>query len=144
MSHSMDQKTPAPKILAVTSGKGGVGKTSVTVNTGIALSQKGYKVCLFDADSNLANINILLGVAPEFTLQHVLSGEKEIRDILLQKCGLYIVPGASGIADFVGLQLHAQQRLIQALETLEHDFDYLLVDTSSGIDSTVLSFVESA
>ncbi|MDH5734559.1 MAG: MinD/ParA family protein [Gammaproteobacteria bacterium] len=144
MLSSAGLKRSSPKIIAVTSGKGGVGKTSITVNTGIALSQKGYKVCLFDADSNLANINILLGVTPEYTLQHVLSGEKSIHEIMLQKSGLHIVPGASGIADFVGMQPRAQKRLIKALETLENDFDYLFVDTSSGIDTTVLSFVESA
>lgn len=144
MRQSMEQMSKSPRIIAITSGKGGVGKTSITVNTGIALCQKGYKVCLFDADSNLANINILLGISPEYTLQHVLNGDKTIQQIMLQKAGLYVVPGASGIADFVGLAPAAQHRLIHALEELEKDFDYLLVDTSSGIDTTVLSFVEAA
>ncbi|MDH5764397.1 MAG: MinD/ParA family protein [Gammaproteobacteria bacterium] len=144
MLKGRDQTSQPARIITVTSGKGGVGKTSITVNTGIALAQKGYKVCLFDADSNLANINIMLGVTPEYTLQHVISGEKSIHEILLHKAGLYVVPGASGIADFVGLNLVGQHRLIQALEALENDFDFLLVDTSSGIDNNVLTFVESA
>jgi flagellar biosynthesis protein FlhG len=137
-------KQQSAHILAVASGKGGVGKTSLVVNTGITLSKMGYKVCLFDADINLANINIMLRVMPEFTLEHVLSGEKDIRDIVVRESGISLVPGASGITDFSGLELTQQHRLIQAISTLEQEYDYLLVDTSAGIHDNVLSFIESA
>ncbi|MCW9014552.1 MAG: MinD/ParA family protein [Gammaproteobacteria bacterium] len=132
------------KIIAITSGKGGVGKTSLTVNTGIALAQQGYKVCLFDADSNLANINIMLKVMPEFTLEHVLKGEKSIHGIMIQRSGISLVPGASGITDFDKLQRVEKQRLIYALSKLEREYDYILVDTSAGIHDNVLSFIETA
>ena len=134
----------SPKIIAITSGKGGVGKTSLTVNLGIALSQNKHKVCLFDADTNLANINIMLRLSPEFTLEQVIKGDKSINDILLHKVGIDIVPGASGITDFVHLADEQQYRLIQAIEQLEQQYDYLLVDTSAGISASVLGFIEGA
>lgn len=132
-----------PKIIAITSGKGGVGKTSLTINLGIALSQK-QKICLFDADTNLANINIMLRLAPEFTLEQVIKGEKTVSEILLRKAGIDIVPGASGITDFVHLSEAQQRHLIQAITQLEQQYDYLLVDTSAGIHENVLEFIENA
>jgi len=137
-------KQESAQVLAIASGKGGVGKTSLTVNTGITLSKMGYRVCLFDADTNLANINIMLRVMPEYTLEHVLRGEKSIDEIVIKASGISLVPGASGIADFSGLELTEQHRLIQAINTLEKEYDYLLVDTSAGIHDNVLSFIESA
>jgi len=132
------------QILAIASGKGGVGKTSLAVNTGITLSRMGHSVCLFDADTNLANINIMLKVVPEHTLEHVLRGEKDIRDIVIKTSGISLVPGASGVTDFSNLELTEQHRLIQAIGILEKEYDYLLVDTSAGIHDNVLSFIESA
>jgi len=137
-------KYKTAQILAIASGKGGVGKTSLAVNTGIMLSKMGYRVCLFDADTNLANINIMLKVMPEYTLEHVLRGEKSIRDIVINKSGISLVPGASGITDFINLELKEQHRLIQAVSVLEREYDYLLVDTSAGIHDNVLSFIELA
>lgn len=134
----------SPKIIAITSGKGGVGKTSLTVNLGVALSQNEHKVCLFDADTNLANINIMLRLSPEFTLEQVIKGEKTINEIVLNKSGIDIVPGASGITDFVHLTDGQQYRLIQAIEQLEQQYEYLLVDTSAGINEHVLGFIEGA
>ena len=137
-------KQQSAHILAIASGKGGVGKTSLAVNTGITLSKMGYRVCLFDADINLANINIMLRVTPEYTLEHVLSGEKSIDQIVIKKSGISLVPGASGIADFSNLELTEKHRLIQAISTLEKEYDYILVDTSAGINDNVLTFIESA
>lgn len=137
-------KQQSAQILAIASGKGGVGKTSLTVNTGITLAKMGYRVCLFDADTNLANINIMLKVMPEYTLEHVLRGEKDIHEIVVNTSGISLVPGASGIADFSNLELTEQHRLIQAISALEKEYDYLLVDTSAGIHDNVLSFIESA
>lgn len=131
--------------VAITSGKGGVGKTNLTTNLGIALAKQGHKVCIFDADTSLANINILLGLTPDHTLEQFLNEEMAIEDILLEGPeGLKIVPSASGIAEFSHLNELQQQRIIDALQTLESKFDYILIDTAAGISETVISFLQSA
>lgn len=132
------------EVIAVSSGKGGVGKTTLTVNMGIAMARQGKSVCLFDADTNLANINILLRETPLYTLQHVLDGEKTIAEIVVHSHGISLVPGASGITDFNSLDQRAQLRLLRALSELEHQYDVILVDTSAGIHDNVLDFIQAA
>jgi len=117
----------------------------VSVNLAIALATRGNKVCLFDADTGLANVNILLGLQPEYTLQHLLSGEKNIRDILKAgPRGLQIVPAASGIAEYSDLSDKQRRILTANLKALEKHFDYLIIDTAAGIDKTVQEFVRAA
>ncbi|QKQ26415.1 MinD/ParA family protein [Candidatus Reidiella endopervernicosa] len=146
----MSQSTsPAHKteviVIAITSGKGGVGKTSVSTNLGIALASRGQRVCIFDADTGMANINVLLGKSPELTLEHLLSGEHTIDEILIEgPHGVQIVPAASGIADCAQLNHSQHQRLIEALRELESRFDYLLIDTAAGASDTVLEFLRAA
>jgi len=140
-SSSLEQHLSS--LIAISSGKGGVGKTSLSINLGLALSQLGHKVCLFDADANLANINIMLGMTPAYTLEHVLRGERDIKDILMRHAGLSIVPGASGVLELTNLGPAEQGRMIRALEGLDHYFDYLLVDTAAGVGDDVLTFIES-
>ncbi len=133
------------RVIAVTSGKGGVGKTNVTSNLAIALARQGSRVCIFDADTNLANINIVMGLSPRYTIEHLLTGEKSVEEILVEGPeGVMIVAAASGIANCARLDAAQQLRLIEALETLEAGFDYLLIDTAAGIGDSVLSFVQSA
>lgn len=133
------------RVIAVTSGKGGVGKTNITANLGISLAAQGKKVCVFDADTSLANINILLGLTPDYTLEHLLSGEKKIEEILLQgPGGLEIIPAASGIMEFVSLNKNQQKRLLTALKRLSSRFDYLLIDTAAGISEPLLNFLQAA
>lgn len=138
-------QTGAPHVIAVTSGKGGVGKSSISVNLGIALSRMGRKVCIFDADTGLANINILLGVTPRLSLEHVLYGNKTITDVMIEgPHGLKVIPGANGIAECVKLDARQQMRLTSQLSGVEGDFDYLLVDTAAGISELTLDFVGAA
>ncbi len=142
-------QTPAPggagKVIAITSGKGGVGKTNVTSNLAIALAKQGHRVCIFDADTSLANINIIMGVTPRYTIEHLLSGERSVEEILAEAPqGVMIIPAASGIAELASLDDASRARLIGALQTLEESFDYLLIDTAAGIGESVLSFVRSA
>ena len=132
-------------VIAITSGKGGVGKTNVTTNLGLALVERQCRVCIFDADTGLANINILLAIAPQYTLEHVLSGEKSIAEITVTTPqGLAIVPAASGIARCVDLDEQQLQKLVVALQELEERYDFILIDTAAGIDKGVLEFVASA
>ncbi len=132
-------------VIAITSGKGGVGKTNVTTNLGLALVERQCRVCVFDADTGLANINILLAIAPQYTLEHVLSGEKSIAEITVTTPeGLAIVPAASGIARCVDLDEQQLQKLATALQKLEEQYDFILIDTAAGIDKAVLEFVASA
>ena len=131
--------------IAITSGKGGVGKTNIAANLGIALAGAGKRVCVFDADTSLANINILLKVTPEITLEHFLRGEQPIERVMLAgPRGVQIIPAASGISDYLQLSLIQQRKLVAGLEKLERQFDFILIDTAAGIDETVIRFIESA
>ncbi len=132
-------------VMVFTSGKGGVGKTCVTTNVATAMAQKGARVCIFDADTGLANINILLGLRPEFTLEHVLNGQKTIQDIVIKtRQGVAVVPGASGVAELANLDAAKVKRLCAALTELETEYDYFLIDTAAGVADNVLQFIESA
>ncbi len=134
-----------PHVIAISSGKGGVGKSSLTVNLGISLAKTGAKVCIFDADTGLANINILLGLAPHARLEHVLSGDMPIEDIMLDgPFGLKVIPGANGISSCVDLHPRQRLRLTRELARIENQFDYLLLDTAAGIANTTLDFVCAA
>lgn len=128
-------------VIAVTSGKGGVGKTNVAVNLSVCLSQAGQKVLLFDADLGLANVDIALGLKPEFDIQHVISGERSLDEILLTGPeGIRIIPAASGVARMASLSPTEQAGLVHAFSELSLPVDTLIVDTGAGIDNTVLTF----
>ena len=129
-------------VIAITGGKGGVGKTSVSANLAVSLALRGKRVCIFDADTGLANINILLGLQPRNTLQQFLDGGLSIEDLLVEgPRGVCIVPGASGVADYADLDRSRQQALVNGFSQLERQFDYLLIDTAAGIGKSVVEFV---
>lgn len=137
-----DTKPRLPRVVAISSGKGGVGKSSITVNLAIALAKGGARVCVLDADTGLANANILLGLAPKYSLEHVLFNAKDIEDVMLEgPCGMKIIPGANGISECVDLHPRQQLRLTKELARIERAFDYILVDTAAGIANTTLDFV---
>jgi len=141
MANNRSKKT---KVIAISSGKGGVGKSNIAANLSISIAQAGHNVCLFDADINLANINILLGLSPLYTLQHLFTGNKKISDIVINgPAGIDIIAGASGIAEFTHLDNEQQQCLLNGLKQLEKNYDYLIIDTAAGVDDTVLSFLHA-
>jgi len=133
------------QVMVFTSGKGGVGKTSVAANVATAIARRGGRVCLFDADTGLANINILLGLRPEFTLEQVIDGQKSIRDIVVETPqGVSVVPGASGVEALANLDPAGLNRLSAAMAELEADYDYFLIDTAAGVADNVLKFIQAA
>lgn len=139
-------KTGKPvKVIAVTGGKGGVGKTNVSVNLSIALSQLGYKVMLLDADLGLANVDVMLGLRSEKNLSHVLRGECELRDTIVHgPAGLQIVPASSGTQNMAELSPMEHAGIIQAFSEIGHNLDFLIVDTAAGITDMVVSFTRAA
>ncbi len=129
------------RVISFTSGKGGVGKTQTIVNTAIALARMGKSVLLLDADLGLANVNVLLGITPKYTLQDVFSGVKSLRDILITGPeGISIIPAASGVESICELNAHQKLMLLQGIEDVAHSYDYLLIDTRAGISSDVMYF----
>ncbi len=133
------------KVITVTGGKGGVGKSSVSLNIAVALTMLGKKVMLFDADLGLANIDVMLGLKVDKNLGHVLNGECELSDILQTgPHGLRIVPASSGLKQMVELSVEQHAGLIRAFSTLKEDIDYFIVDTAAGISDMVLSFCRAA
>lgn len=141
----MRQTKPKPvRVIAVTSGKGGVGKTNLSVNLGIALSQIGRRVALLDADMGLANVDILLGLSPEYNLSHVLQGEKTLEDIMLTgPAGLKVIPASSGVQQMSELSTIEQAGVIRAFSEIDKDLDVLIVDTAAGISSSVVNFARA-
>jgi len=144
-SNSSTNSMNNAKVITVTSGKGGVGKSSTATNLALSLSALNNKVCIFDADASLANINILLGIQPKFTLQHLINGEKTLSDITIKgPRGLNIVPGASGVAEYAHLSSEQKSILLDALDRLQQQYDYLIIDTAAGIGDDVLDFVKAS
>ncbi len=140
----MTQPRPV-KVISVTGGKGGVGKTSVTINLAVSLAESGLKVMILDADLGLANIDIALGLHPTQNLQHVLSGEATLDDILIEgPAGILIVPASSGTQAMAQLSPAEHIGLIRAFSQIGQQIDVLLIDTAAGISDTVVSFTQAA
>lgn len=132
------------RVIAVTSGKGGVGKTNLSVNIGIALAEMGRRVALLDADMGLANVDILLGMYPEYNLSHVLTGEKNLNEIMLEgPSGLKIIPASSGLQQMSDLPLAQQAAIIRGFSDIDENLDVLIVDTAAGISSSVVNFARA-
>lgn len=130
-----------PRVISVSSGKGGVGKTNVVANLAFAFTQMGKKVLVLDADLGLANINVLLGLVPRYTIEHLLKKEKGIFDILIKgPGGMFILPASSGVLELVELNEGQKIFLLSEMDILAEAVDFLLIDTSSGISSNVLYF----
>jgi len=135
------RRTGDVRVIAVTSGKGGVGKTNITVNFAYLLAKMGKKALLLDADAGLANIDVILGIAPQFNLCHLLRGEKTLSDIIVEgPGGIRILPSASGIQEMAELSKGHKLTLLDELEGLDEDIDFMLIDTAAGITGNVLYF----
>jgi len=132
----------AKKIIAVASGKGGVGKSNFTVNLAIKLSKMGNRVMILDADLGLANIDILFGINPKYNLSHIIKGEKDIKDIITEtEYGVKIIASGSGVKELVNLSNQQRQRFIDQIAELEDMVDVFLIDTGAGISRNTLSFM---
>ena len=128
-------------MLAVTGGKGGVGKTNICANLAIAMCMLGRRVMLLDADLGLANVDVLLGLQPSHSLADVVSGERRLQDIIVTgPAGVRVIPGASGLAEMANLTPAQHAGIINAFSELTEDLDALLVDTAAGISDGVLRF----
>nr|WP_210399246.1 MinD/ParA family protein [Steroidobacter denitrificans] len=133
------------QVIAVTGGKGGVGKTSVAVNLATTLASLGRRAMLLDGDLGLANVDVFLGLSPRYTMAHVLNGERTLEEIILEAPhGLQIVPGASGVADLANLSAVGHLGVVQAFSALSTRVDTLIVDTSAGISHSVMQFSQAA
>ena len=126
------------RIITITSGKGGVGKSSIAVNLGLSLVNSGKKVLLFDGDLGLANINVLMGIIPKYNLYHTVKGYKSISEIIIHTPeGLDIIPGASGHSNIANLSEKERKSIIQDFTRLNR-YDVFLIDTGAGINLNVV------
>lgn len=129
------------KVIAVTGGKGGVGKTNVSINLAIAMAQLGKRVMVLDADLGLANCDVMLGLRVQKNLSHVLNGEAELDDILIEgPAGIKIIPATSGSQNMTELSPAEHAGLIRAFSEMKTQVDILLIDTAAGISDMVMSF----
>ena len=133
------------KVIAVTGGKGGVGKTNISVNLGVAFAEMRRRTVLLDADLGLANVDLLLGLQPQFTLSDVLSGARSLEQVMLHgPGGLKVIPASSGVQQMAGLSAAEHAGIIHAFSDLADQMDVLLIDTAAGISDSVVSFVRAA
>ncbi len=134
-----------PITIAVTSGKGGVGKTNVVVNLAVSLARLHHRVVVLDADFGLGNVDVLLGLAPQYHIGHVLTGERSLQDVMVPgPLGIQIIPASSGLRELAALTGRQRRRLSEAVEQLCGGFDFLLVDTAAGISDNVIEMVRGS
>ena len=147
MSEAINQAEPflvpssvqgRPRVIALASGKGGVGKSHIAVNLAVALSNLGKRVLLIDGDLGLANINVLVGVSPDYNASHLLEGVRTFDEVVVGYRDLFdFVPAGSALANLAELELGAQVKFMEALELYKRPYDYVLVDAAAGIGSNV-------
>ncbi|MDH5752394.1 MAG: MinD/ParA family protein [Deltaproteobacteria bacterium] len=133
------------RVISITSGKGGVGKSNVVLNLSLSLLAMGRRVFLLDADMGLANLDVLLGLSPVHTLEHVMMGQVDIKDVVLTgPRNLKILPSSSGISEMSEMSFEEQMHLFREMSRIDEEMDYLFIDTGAGISSNVLRFNASA
>ncbi|WP_029653148.1 MinD/ParA family ATP-binding protein [Marinobacter daepoensis] len=139
------QKSRQTRTLAITGGKGGVGKTTVALNLAIALSEQGWKVLLLDADTDLANVSIMVGAYPRQTLADVVAGRCAMQDVIITTHGgLDVIPGASGVQACMDLTEQGSLKVLRSLHDLESRYDFVLVDTASGLQAITLHMIAAS
>ncbi len=146
MNAPSEHRAPRPtRVIAVTSGKGGVGKSTVSINLATALAASGLRVTLLDADLGLANVDVLLGLTPTRTLANVIAGECGLRDIVIEgPAGVRVLPAASGVQRMAELTDAERIGLMHAFSELEGTMDVMVVDTAAGIAANSLQFCEAS
>lgn len=134
-----------PKIIAVASGKGGVGKTNIAINLGIIFSKMGKRVLVLDGDLGLGNVNVVLGIIPKYNLYHVMKGGISLKDIIVrsEETGIDIIATGSGFTQLAELEEMERRKFIEELKNLS-EYDTLIIDTAAGIGRNVISFVLSS
>ncbi|MFA6807426.1 MAG: MinD/ParA family protein [Eubacteriales bacterium] len=133
------------RVISVSSGKGGVGKTTFIVNLALALAEYNYRVIVLDGDLGLANVDVAYGITPRYSIKHLLSGEKRIEDILYPvERGVKVLPGASGVVELANLDRGQLKNVLVNMGRLEKMADFLLIDTGAGLGSNVLNFISAS
>lgn len=144
LENQKTQQKPV-RVITVASGKGGVGKTNLSVNLAISLSKLGGRVLLMDADMSLANVDIMLGLQTKYNLSHVLDGHKTLREVIVDgPGGIKIIPAASGVKRMAQLSALENAGIINAFAELSDELDVLIVDTAAGIADSVVSYCRAA
>jgi len=142
---SNKMKSSPLRVLAVSSGKGGVGKTNIVANLACSFSKRGKKVLVVDADLGLNNIDILLGLNPKFHIGHVLSGEKNVQDIITKgPAGIHLLPAGGGLQELTQLDDEKKIVLMEELDQVSSGYDFLIFDTGAGISTNVTYFCSAA
>ena len=132
-------------VLGIASGKGGVGKTAISVNLAVSLALRGQKVMFFDADLGLANAQLAFGCTTPFNFSHVLSGEKTLAEIIVTtRQGIRLIPGASGVQKLASLNSNETSAIVQAFSGIDEEIDYLIVDSAAGISNSVVTFMQAS
>jgi flagellar biosynthesis protein FlhG len=134
-----DQTAALATVLAVTSGKGGVGKTNVTINVALSLARLGYRVGILDADFGLGNVDVMLGLTPQCHVGHLLFGEKPLADIVITgPLGIQVIPASSGLQTMTTMTTSQRAKLREVLDEFRRRLDFLLIDTAAGISDNVI------
>jgi flagellar biosynthesis protein FlhG len=137
--------THSTRTIAITGGKGGVGKSNVAVNLALALASRGRRVTLLDADLGLANADVLMGLNPQFHLGHVLMGQRELSEVVVEtEGGVRLIPGGSGIEDLANMTSDQHPRLVAELRAMEETSEYMIIDTAAGIGGNVTGVLKAA
>jgi flagellar biosynthesis protein FlhG len=141
----LKEEAPSARVITVTSGKGGVGKTSISVNIALQFQAQGKRVVVLDADFGLANVEVMLGIRPRYDLADVVFNEKPIEDVITEgPAGIGFISGGSGVQDLVNLDKVRLQKMIAQLVKLDRLYDIVIIDTGAGIADSVIEFVLSS